>query len=26
MSHQTFKELVVHNGAYVPAGSLSLTN
>jgi ABC-type branched-subunit amino acid transport system substrate-binding protein len=26
MSHQTFKELIVHNGAYVPARTLSVTN
>jgi branched-chain amino acid transport system substrate-binding protein len=26
MSHQTFKELIVHNGAYVPAGTVSLTH
>jgi hypothetical protein len=26
MSDQTFKELIVHNGAYVLAGSVSLTN
>jgi branched-chain amino acid transport system substrate-binding protein len=26
MSHQTFKELIVHNGTYVPGGAFSLTN